>query len=84
MMQISEEDFWPPTHEAEENIRNDTVSMKDTPPGKQESFRRRPSFTDEEYPEWLDDLPPWRNPDPGGDTYLYVWQQHRARIRGHH
>lgn len=41
-------------------------------------------FMDEEYPEWVDDIPPWRNPDPGGEKYLYVWQQHEARIRGHH
>lgn len=49
-----------------------------------ESFQRPRSYMDHEYPEWLDDLPPWRNPHPSGGTYLYVWQQHQARIRGHH
>lgn len=37
-----------------------------------------------EYPEWIDDLPPWRNPDQKGNRYLYVHEQHPARIRGHH
>lgn len=37
-----------------------------------------------DYPEWIDDIPPWRNPDPRGNTYLHVHEQHPARIRGHH
>jgi hypothetical protein len=49
-----------------------------------ESFKMRRDFMDHEYPDWVDDLPPWRNPDQKGETYLYVWQQHTARIRGHH
>lgn len=53
-------------------------------PERPESFRRQKEFMDHEYPEWVDEVPPWRNPDAKGETYLYVWQQHQARIRGHH
>lgn len=45
---------------------------------------RRPLLREDEYPEWLDDVPPWRNPDPKGNPYLFVWEQHAARMRGHH
>jgi hypothetical protein len=66
------------------SVREAVYQPQEPVPDKPESFRRQKDFMDHEYPEWVDDTPPWRNPDARGDTYLYVWQQHQARIRGHH
>lgn len=49
-----------------------------------ETTRVPRAFMDEEYPEWTGENPPWRNPDPRGPSYLFVWQQHGSRISGHH
>lgn len=98
-MVFSVRDFGPPPRETEEpdpvyveqvpdvhvpKQRKDEVSTVSKPPETAQCFSRPKNFMDHEYPEWVDDLPPWRNPDPKGDPYLFVWEQHQARIRGHH
>jgi len=41
-------------------------------------------FSEDDYPQWQEDVPPWRNPDPKGSRYLFVSEQHGYRVRGHH
>ncbi len=80
ILEITSKDFDPPEdHHEEAHVSTDTAPKLG---GAVEAQLPRPLAV--EYPDWMDDIPPWRNPKGTGSVYLYVWQQHESRMRGHH
>lgn len=79
-LEITERDFDPP----EDPHEDPPVSGVSTVTQGAVTEIQLPRPVAVEYPDWMDDIPPWRNPNDKGGIYLYVWQQHESRMRGHH